>query len=678
MMQYFNLNHVELVVFITIIVIQLCHLIIRRIPSGELILILLCCVPAAYFASAGCVRFLSWDESYIFYDIINFRTSPLLQWSFGALRTSTTLWGPLFSVIQSLTHISKDITLVLVKASHLITGVLLITIMIDQLHSCFFQKFPKTVFHAVMFNAVMFLPVTGIALKTLNYDLLSMLSGTLGTLLCIGGISKQSKWRIFFSIIILTLAANEKLIASPFLWAGMVASVSALSWQHKKSAATVLLSRLAMWSAAVPAVSLIVIVLSFIYVKAFHDLSVPLFTAQQMLIAYSSCFWPFWNLFHIGSSFFTITLRSSLLTEIGIVLKGILIIVCIVFASSAAFIAFLKIIISRKLYTAIPRVNFIVSKCNFSILTIITITGIIAGYTLNVKIWPLIPISEGYYVPQATFNNIALQFGAKTVFGHSFFSAAWACAVYINALPTTLLLLMVLGTVITIRSQERYSVHTDTLLLNLFTMFCLCAPVVYGVLQLPLYSRYFNLFLLGPTLSLIPIFIKWYHTRPKQLTIICIAGSVFMFIESYPFQSFVASFRPVWSNCSSSINQQPSIGNVTPWYPGWGEELPDAFERIIKEFPCDTQEIRLYYNFPAALIGPPINVLTSAMPKGHGTLPYRYSGHDFYILSRNGVSTYTYIPFPSGIKPVFTIKNRGFVKAWVFRGSDLYNNGFSF
>ncbi|HEX2956184.1 MAG TPA: hypothetical protein VHO70_05115 [Chitinispirillaceae bacterium] len=651
---------------------------IRKTRPVELVLTLLSCMPAAYFVSAGSTRFLSWDESYIFYDIVNFRTSPVSQWSFGAFRTSITLWGPLFSAIQSLTHITKDVTLVLAKALHLITGVGLITITIDQTQSCFFPKTRQGLFHAVLFNATMFLPVTSLALKTLNYDMLSMLLGVLGSVLCIAGTGYRNKLKLFSGIIILTLAAHEKLIASPLLWIGMIASVCVLSWPLRKCTFTTFVTRIILWSLSVPALSLLIIVLSFTFVIITHGPSGPVFSAQQILLAYSLCLWPLCNLLHIGSTLFTTTLNTSLCSEIILVLKGFCIITCIVFSVCLTLVIIFRIITSRKLYTIIPRINTIVAKLNFVILFIITITGVIASYTLNTKIWPLLAVPDGHYIPSATFNDIAFHFGAKTSAGHSLFSVAWACAVYTNAIPTVLLFLLLLGTIRKLRSPERYAVNSANLLLNLFTLLCISAPVLYGILQLPLYSRYFNLFLLGSVLSLIPQSIKWNNIDHKLVLLLCNIGFFFLFIESYPFQPFTAAFHPFWSNCSSIINKHPSFGNVTPWYPGWGEELPEAFERITRKFSSDTHEIRLYHNFPSALIRPPANVTTSAMPEGHGKLPYRYSDHDFYILSRNGVSTYSYIAFPQNVHPLFTIENRGFIKAWVFRGSDLYRNGFSF
>ena len=65
------------------------------------------------------------------------------------------------------------------------------------------------------------------------------------------------------------------------------------------------------------------------------------------------------------------------------------------------------------------------------------------------------------------------------------------------------------------------------------------------------------------------------------------------------------------------------------------------------------------------------------MADGFGQREFRYTNNDYYIFSRNGVSCYPYIPFPSGVKPLFTVADRGFVKAWVFRGNDLAAQGFA-
>jgi hypothetical protein len=57
---------------------------------------------------------------------------------------------------------------------------------------------------------------------------------------------------------------------------------------------------------------------------------------------------------------------------------------------------------------------------------------------------------------------------------------------------------------------------------------------------------------------------------------------------------------------------------------------------------------------------------------------YSYTELDYYIISRNGISTFADIRFPQDTRPIFTISDRGFTKAWIYLGSDLGKSGFRF
>jgi hypothetical protein len=63
----------------------------------------------------------------------------------------------------------------------------------------------------------------------------------------------------------------------------------------------------------------------------------------------------------------------------------------------------------------------------------VTITGIAATFLITARVYPLIPVSEGFYKPQITFNGVCLSYGAKTIAGHTAASVAWACATFVNA-----------------------------------------------------------------------------------------------------------------------------------------------------------------------------------------------------------------------------------------------------
>jgi hypothetical protein len=647
----------------------------RKVQPKPLALSLIAMIPASLFAATAFTRFLSWDESYIFYNIVNFPSNHLRDWEMGAFRTSITIWGPVFGALQALTPVTKDVVLVMAKAANWLMGVVIITIIVDQLHRLFFSAFSRGMFHAVLFNAILFLPVTGLALKTFNYDLLSMLLGVLGSLWCAAGLRDGNKRLLFASIITLTLAAQEKLIASPLLWIAMVSCAARYTSRGGARSVSRSLVGMGLLSLQTVLVSVAVVGLSFLLTGAAHCFSTPKFDTPQFLSVYTAALWPLKWLIPFTKA--PVSPGMPFFREIPGIASGILLIALVIFLGAVIMrLCWHRFEIGKDPAARLKRMRAWLAWAKLLLASVMTVTGIAATFALSCRIWPHIQAAPGTYIPRITFNDIALYFGCSTGIGHTAAAMAWACAVFINALPTALLALVLAGCVMRIRTLNQETAAGRTVLDVLALMF-MTAPLLYGLLQMPLYSRYFNLFLLGTVVTVIPDLLG---VRLGKTVYTTIAGGIVMLlllIENLPFQPLGATFRPIWSNRSDRCRNDPCFGHVTPWYSGWGEELYLAYKRIMQTEDHRPRTITLYHNFPAALIRPPASVSASAMADGFGQREFRYTNNDYYIFSRNGVSCYPYIPFPSGVKPLFTVADRGFVKAWVFRGNDLAAQGFA-
>ncbi|MBN1307854.1 MAG: hypothetical protein JXA18_08055 [Chitinispirillaceae bacterium] len=649
----------------------------RKTPLKYLLPALVATAPVTVLAASSFTRFLGWDESYIFYDIVNFRSSRLPQWEMGSFRTSITVWGPLFSLVQTLIPFTKDQVLVMAKAAHWLTGVALITLIIDRTYRILSITAERWFFHTVMYNLIVALPVTVCALKTLNYDLLSMLLGVLGCVWLVAGAHPVRKEALFAGIAALTLAAHEKLIASPLLWAGVIFTVVRLVDSKKDSSWLKFAVRNGLWSAMTTAVPLLLVGSSFLFVHLTHGSNGPGIDAGRLFEVFTSGFWPLGRLVSAplsGRPFF-----ASIDNETVNLLFGYAAVTAMVGLIAGLFPGAVRIgrTVNRR-PPALSSVAAAAAWAKLSLLLFLTMTGIIAGYALDVKIWPHVPVLPGNYVPRATFNGIAHHFGSGTLFAHGTASTAWACAVFVNALPTTLLGLLIIACIIPLRAIKKRSPSQYGLPLDMAALLFMTAPLLYGALQIPLYPRYLNLFLLGTIVTVIP---GLFTIRLRQFVptaCLAVIGLLLLIGECLPFQPLCAAFRPIWSNYSKECHNDPCFGKVTPWYPGWGEELYAAYRRIRHMEPACCGKVRLFYNFPADVIHPPEKVETFSMPVETGQFEYGYGDCDYYILSRNGVSTYLTIPFPYNRKPVFTISDREFVKAWVFRGRELAGGGFGF
>ncbi|MFW5785196.1 MAG: hypothetical protein ACOCW1_03330 [Chitinispirillaceae bacterium] len=669
MLPQIHVNAIECFCFVLAICIQALFLISHKISAKKLLLTLAMVTPATLLSATSFTQFLSWDECYIFYDIINFQSAPLRQWELGAFRTTTTILGPLLSAIQNLTGITKDLALVAAKAAHWLIGIFLNTLIIDQIRRLFLKRVPRYLFHIVLFNAAVLLPVTGLALKTLNYDLTSMLLGVLGCVWLAAGLQSGGRFHLYASIAALTLAAHEKLIASPLLWLCLFFATARLAYTQTSSSWKELIRKNLGYAVLTTGSSLALIFISFALVHSIHGPNGPDLDPNQLLMSFQSGFWPIKRLFaekfqHLF--YFQYSAPSNL----------ILMIVMIHLTVSAA--AFSTCLFFRHLRHYIgahqPDLRKVAIVKTILLLTLV-IAGIISTFTINTRIWPYIPVADGSYTPSSTFNGITLHYQAKTLLFHTFASTGWACAVFVNAIPTVLLAVLLICCVFPI-VEKRTHVRGNTLGLDVLAIFFMLIPFVYGLLQIPLYPRYFNLFLLGIVITIIPTAFT-FPIRSLQIKAVLVSvGLSLLLTEVYPFGPLGSTFRPLWSNYSDDFHNNPNFGKVSPWYPGWGEELFEAFKIINKQ--KGSVDVRIFHNFPGSLIRPPENVTTFSMPIEAGRFRYSYGENDYYVISRNGVSTYPDLGFPHKTDPLFTIKDRSFTKAWVFRGSDLEASGFRF
>ncbi len=668
------INTIELICCLAGVGLQVAILLLRRCRGRELAVAALAAVPVTVLAATAFTRFLGWDESYIFYDVVNYYSSNLPQWELGSFRTSILTLGPLLHLLQSVLPITKDILLVSAKVLHWLSGVLLVTLITDQLLQWRAPRAWRGVLHAGVYNCIMALPVTGCALKTLNYDLLSMLGGILGTLWCLQGCHENNWKRNSAGVVLLTFAAQEKLIASPLLWLFLVVVPV---WMAVRSGEKlrVQTARLLRYTSGMVMVSVATITVTYTVVYIFHGPHRPVFTADQLFFCWRSLFWPLFR--WVYPAFFTSTPKGSLVTEwLRITVYVLILYVAVNGMAMAVFYSLRLKNLTRKMkHHCSPRGNY-AAILRLGLLVLIIVAGVVAQYRITAKIWPYVPVATGKYIPTVTFNGIAHHFGSPTLSAHLPASMVWECAVFMNAFPTVLLILLFVAAVARIRNGGTFPDRQLQRAMDLLAILFLSAPLLFGIAQIPQYSRYLNLFILGCLVTALPDILPLLIRPMKKSTGIVASFIVVLLIEIAPFQPLQDTFRPVWSNYSLRFMEQPNFGSVAPWYPGWGEELFESFRILLQKGEIGTEPVRLYHNFPAALIRPPATVVTSAMPKGQGTLPFRFQENDFYIFSRNGISTYTYLPFPENTKPLFTIADRGFVNAWVFRGSDLERAGY--
>jgi hypothetical protein len=284
---------------------------------------------------------------------------------------------------------------------------------------------------------------------------------------------------------------------------------------------------------------------------------------------------------------------------------------------------------------------------------------------------PYYPVASGAYQGKL-FNKIFVHFGGVTLLSHLIHSAGWAYANFFNAIPTAFVVI----SVVNIYHIRRKRLYNGMISEALFAG-ALLAPLLYGLLQIPVGNRYLNIFLLILLLRILHDFVEEIDLKSRRWLITVFLLMAGIIVEILPFRPFFGSFRPVWSNYSSSYNRRPNKAVINPWWMGWGEEVflsGKKIRRYLKENGSDTGQVTIYHNYLGEWMFKPGNYILALLDT---VSEISYDDNDFFVLNRMGVAQ-SADEFPESVRVFDNIESRGFVYGWIFRGSDLKKSGFRF
>jgi hypothetical protein len=660
--------------FVTIVVALMSvagYFLLRRSSIKTVVAVTLLVLPFVILSVESMDSFLTCDETYLIYEPLNLATDTLRFWNAGFLKTTDILVGIPCAVIKSVMGLPLDILAVIGKSLHWLWGFFFVLLIADALKKLLDSKLHDVPFYTLCIGALLSFPAINIALKIINYDALSMLPGSLSVLWLAYGLKTRRHVYCFAAIVVATLAAQEKVIAGPLLWVAVIVTPLApflcatpLAW--RKSFAGI-----AKTSALALLLSLFTTLPFFFVIDLLRSKGLSAPGISAVFMPFLSGAWPFlqWGGIDIAPTLKTcgpvfypllfLSLFSSLFLLFSTVSFTLLIIVC----------KLRKYVMLRGLVLL-----------NDALFLLAGSIGIIATFSVKAHLFPALLAHHGEYLPTATFDKGAILFGAHHLWEHLILSVCWAYALFVNAIPTFFFLSSAVAAVVRlILRRIPGSVHSSIVVELSFTG-ALAAPFLYAILQIPLGIRYLNLFLVLILVRCCFDIVAALSCLTFRKSVVAVAAcSAMVIMEVLPFRPLYGGFRPIWSNYPERYNIHPSRGILNPSWMGWGEEVALAGKRLQKilarEGNPSLRDVRLYHNY----YGEWLYRKNEAMLMYMDSLltDYRYSENDFYILNRMGVTSSPQ-PFPDKIPPFFTISFRGFVEAWVFRGSDLAANGFRF
>ena len=655
----------------------------RQVRNAAIITIAI--VPALYLSIEATSQFLTVDEIYIIRETADLDFHYINQWYGGANRTTDTFLGVFSRIIRALFSPRDTHLKMVLKLAHFSAG-FLVLLLIHFLGSGWIPaRMRSGAWSIIFFYSTLLLPVSAVALKVFNYDLLSMTLGVLALFLIAAAFREQRSFYALLAVVSSYCAAQDKVSASPILL--FCCALYGVFYAENKSglpAAKIFIYDLRGIMIALATGCCCVIIVAFAGTGDF-----PRSFVARTLDPFTNPLWPIMR--------FTFGIDSHAEFSYSRHLKMFLLVNAVIGIFSMVLILFQSV--ARK-FPGRLLLPAMIRHANHLFAATVLIAGIFSTFFVHMHFGVFSPDIKYPFIHTPQFNNNITWFGATNSGQHILMSIGYAYAVFVNAVPTVFWLMMAF--IFFVERRKSFSPcvpwYADAVLAGIFLV-----PLAWGISQFPVCNRYLNIFLFLMVLIVCIKFINALAQLPKKTTIPLITIALFSLVmEILSFRPVYTAFRPIWSSFPDKDIPELTLGN--PSWVGWGEDVMIAgkkIEQLIRDRStrlCKNSTAQTLYTLYAG------DYLTTS-----GNLPfaikYVLKDSSFYrydverLMSRVGktcvksdvvydsctlflVSRYNFlvdsVPFPRIVAPLFTISYRGYQQAWVWRGDALKKAGVSF
>ena len=504
----------------------------------------------------------------------------------------------------------------------------------------------------VSLSCLFLLPVTNMAIKTFNYDSISMLGSVAALLLVCLAFTRHLPPKNSISLVAIvaaTLAAQEKLSASPILCLALVAHaiLSAQRDSDRPMSAAVLAIATGL-CISVSVSTLFTLVYAFGYPGALPS---PIW--MGITDSFSSWTWiPLQILSGQGGG-----AVPSRYAAVG----------------SAVVILLVAALLGAKFAVTRPSYLQFVPKY----IALLTLMGLSAGLISTAILQPYWAPFHPSTIPESfVMNNIWLHFGFSSRWLTGVAYVGYAFEIMVVALPTFTFTLLVVASILVVlhrREEDHQACFMMAIALGL--------TLIGALLQVPIANRYLSIPLMLMTLAaLLIVFTRVtrdFAVRMPNIVSAAVSSVCVLLLiwEVLPFRPFFGAFRPFWLNYTDANFAEP--GRLNPSWMGWGEERA----LLGKKFAgwCETEDrkcvgARIYHLYYGRWL--PERQRSFVIHNWADVVNKEPLGdNDFYMFPRTRIVQG--MPQPKS-KPVVVLAFRGYEMAWLYRGSDLAREDYRF
>lgn len=537
----------------------------------------------------------------------------------------------------------------------------------------------------ILFYAIMSLQVTLLSIKTVNYDLNSLLLALLSVMLMIYAIRKASLLNALMAVVSAMLATQDKMLAGPMLYLALLIMVIILTIKVIRKNIKIPLVLIA---AAVTMIPVIMSYMANYYVGFFlAGGNIPSVTFHDTVYSYVQYSL---TILESISSFFALSDKAVIVNLL--MLWGIFTIASYITKNVDKSInnkavqnndkkninnnvinTSDKKVISRKESICAKRVK-IISAIVIALVFMMFIIAIISiRLTPFVYMSPLYKMDVGSYNSKSIMNGITYHFNAKSMAEHYAKLAGTIIYIFYKSVPVGYMVLLAAVGVVMYIYKKRPDISNMLFILLSAVIF----PLLYSAIQITPNERYQNVYILIFAYLTVVTLVEMVIQNKKIYLYAILTVMLINAIDVHRYDYAYTEYFAIWDTKYIEQREECYTGKMVPGYhAAWGEHVIYAGEmlgRYAHDNNIPYKDMNIHYEYYGEYYNNGgMNIIVDG---SEAWKTCEIGEHDYFVVSRGAATKEgeggLSIKLINNATPMYTFGYNGATEMWVYSGEEV-------
>ena len=512
----------------------------------------------------------------------------------------------------------------------------------------------------VLFYAIMSLQVTLLSIKTVNYDLNSLLLALLSVMLMIYAIRKVSPLNAFMAVVSAMLATQDKMLAGPMLYLALLIMVIILTIKVIRKNIKIPLVLIA---AAVTMIPVIMSYMANYYVGFFlaggNIPSVTFHDAVYSYVQYSL------TILESISSFFALSDKAVIVNLL--MLWGIFTIASYITKSVE------KSVNNNVINTSAKRVKTISAIVIALVFMMFIIAIISIRLTPFVYMSPLYKMDVGSYNSKSIMNGSTYHFNAKSMAEHYANLAGTIIYIFYKSVPVGYMVLLAAVGVVMYIYKKRPDISNILFILLSAVIF----PLLYSAIQMTPNERYQKVYILIFAYLTVVTLVEMVIQNRKIYLYVILTVMLINAIDVHRYDYAYTEYFAIWDTKYIEQREECYTGKMVPGYhAAWGEHVIYAGEmlgRYAHDNNIPYKDMNIHYEYYGEYYNNGgMNIIVDG---SEAWKTCEIGEHDYFVVSRGAATKEgeggLSIKLINNATPMYTFGYNGATEMWVYSGEEV-------